>query len=124
MDWITIVIVITGLGLCFVEKLSFTSFWGNAAALLAGLGFAGTTLFMRKQKNGRPIDSVFLGNIITLLICLPMLFSNVTIDLELWLFITSLGVVQLGIAYIFYKIAIKICICNGCDYLSSYRTDF
>ncbi|MBL51080.1 MAG: EamA family transporter [Candidatus Marinimicrobia bacterium] len=107
IDWLTISIVIIGLGLFFVEELSFTSFWGNATALLAGLGFAGTTLFMRKQKNGRPIDSVLLGNIITFLVCFPLLYQDITFELKPWLYITFLGVVQLGLAYIFYSIAIK-----------------
>jgi len=106
-DWLTISTVIFGLGLFFFEELSFTSFWGNIAALIAGFGFAGTTLFMRKQKNGRPIDSVLLGNIITLLVCLPFVFNNMTSDISAWLGISFLGVVQLGVAYILYSTAIK-----------------
>lgn len=106
-DWLTIATVLLGLGLFFFEELSFTSYWGNIAALIAGFGFAGTTLFMRKQKNGRPIDSVLLGNIITFLVCLPFLFNVVTADVNAWIGISYLGVVQLGIAYILYSTAIK-----------------
>jgi len=51
MDWITIGLILFGLGFFFFDELSFTSFWGNIAALIAGFGFAGTTLFMRKQKK-------------------------------------------------------------------------
>ena len=34
MDWITIGLILFGLGLFFFDELSFTSFWGNIAALL------------------------------------------------------------------------------------------
>jgi len=106
-DWLIIGTVIIGLGLFFFEELSFTSFWGNIAALIAGFGFAGTTLFMRKQKNGRPIDSVLLGNLLTFLVCIPFVFQDITTDIETWIQISYLGVIQLGLAYIFYSIAIK-----------------
>jgi drug/metabolite transporter (DMT)-like permease len=106
-DWMTIVLMLVGLGLFFFEGLSFTSFWGNIAALIAGFGFAGTTLFMRKQKNGRPIDSVLLGNILTFLICVPFLFQDVTFEMGPWIRVTYLGVIQLGLAYILYSTAIK-----------------
>ena len=107
MDWITIGLILFGLGFFFFDELSFTSFWGNIAALIAGFGFAGTTLFMRKQKNGRPIDSVLLGNILTFVICVSFLFQNITFDINPWIRITYLGVIQLGLAYIFYSTAIK-----------------
>ena len=68
IDWIAIIIILTGLVCFFLEELSFQQFWGNALALLSGAGFAGLTLYMRKQKNDNPIDSVLVGNIITFLL--------------------------------------------------------
>jgi len=62
---------------------------------------------MRKQKNGRPIDSVLLGNILTFLICVPFLFQDVTFEMGPWIRVTYLGVIQLGLAYILYSTAIK-----------------
>lgn len=106
-DWMIIAMVLLGLMLFFFEELSFTSLWGNIAALFAGFGFAGTTLFMRKQKNGRPIDSVLLGNILTFLVCLPFVFQDVTFELNPWIGISYLGTIQLGVAYILYSTAIK-----------------
>ena len=62
---------------------------------------------MRKQKHGRPIDSVLLGNLITFLLCSPFYRQGITLEIEPWAIIIFLGVIQLGLAYIFYSTAIK-----------------
>jgi drug/metabolite transporter (DMT)-like permease len=106
-DWTIILIVLSGLALFFLHELSFTNLYGNIFALFSGFGFAGTTLFLRKQKNGRPIDSVILGNILTFVVCLPFIFQDITFDSNSWIRVTYLGVFQLGVAYIFYSKAIR-----------------
>ena len=106
-DWITIGIILMGLCLFFLDDLSGTSLWGNVAAVLSGFGFAGLILFLRKQKHGRPIDSVLLGNLLTFLICTPMIHQDVTFETDAWLRILFLGIIQLGLAYILFTIAIK-----------------
>ena len=107
VDWITIFIMLFGLGLFFFDELSFTEFWGNIAALIAGFGFAATILFMRKQKMGRPIDSVLLGNLITFFVCIPFITSDVTFEMKPWIGIFYLGIVQLGLSYVFFSKAIR-----------------
>ena len=106
-DWITILIILTGLLLFFLDELSGTSLWGNIAALFSGFGFAGLILFLRKQKHGRPIDSVLLGNLLTFSICTPFIVQDVTFVADVWLKIIFLGIIQLGLAYILFTIAIK-----------------
>lgn len=106
-DWITILIILTGLLLFFLDELSGTSLWGNIAALFSGFGFAGLILFLRKQKHGRPIDSVLLGNLLTFSLCTPFIVQNVTFEADVWLKIIFLGIIQLGLAYILFTIAIK-----------------
>ena len=106
-DWITILIILTGLLLFFLDELSGTSLWGNIAALFSGFGFAGLILFLRKQKHGRPIDSVLLGNLLTFSLCTPFIVQDVTFEADVWLKIIFLGIIQLGLAYIFFTIAIK-----------------
>jgi len=107
MDWGIILLMLLGLGLFFFDKLSFTSFWGNIAALIAGFGFAGTTLFMRKQKLGRPIDTVLLGNLLTFMISIPFIMNDITFEVKPWLGIAYLGIIQLGLSYIIFSTAIK-----------------
>ena len=107
IDWITIVIIIFGLSCFFYEDLSLKQKWGNVLAIFSGLGFAGLTLFMRKEKNAHPIDCVLLGNLITFVICLPYYYKGVTLETTPWLAIIFLGFVQLGLAYILFSTAIK-----------------
>ena len=106
-DWITILIILTGLLLFFLDELIGTSLWGNIAALFSGFGFAGLILFLRKQKHGRPIDSVLLGNLLTFSLCTPFIVQDVTFEADVWLKIIFLGIIQLGLAYILFTIAIK-----------------
>ena len=106
-DWITILIILTGLLLFFLDELSGTSLWGNIAALFSGFGFAELILFLRKQKHGRPIDSVLLGNLLTFSLCTPFIVQDVTFEADVWLKIIFLGIIQLGLAYILFTIAIK-----------------
>ena len=51
IDWLAIVIILFGLSCFFYEDLTFEKRWGNILAVFSGLGFAGLTLFMRKEKK-------------------------------------------------------------------------
>jgi len=107
LDWTAIAIILIGLTCFFLEELSFGELWGNVFAVFSGIGFAGLTLFMRKQKNAKPIDSVLVGNVITFLLCAPFYIGGITDDPVSWMYISFLGFFQLGLAYVLYSIAIK-----------------
>jgi drug/metabolite transporter (DMT)-like permease len=105
-DLATIVAAIGGMILFFLDHLSRGGFWGNIVAILSGIAFAGTALFLRKQKDGSPLESVFIGNVATSLIGLPFLWRSAP-DAAGWLGLILLGVFQLGCSYILYAEAIK-----------------
>lgn len=105
-DWITIFVVMGGMGLFFLDNLSAGAFWGNVCAAASGLSFALFTVFMRMQKDGSPLESVLLGNLFTSVIGLPFLHQSWP-DASGWTFLAVLGVVQLGIPYVLYAAAIK-----------------
>jgi len=107
IDWLAILIILCGLSFFFYEDLSVEEKWGNILAVFSGIGFAGLILFMRKEKNAKPIDCVLLGNLITFMICMPFYHSGITIELMPWITIIFLGFIQLGLAYILFSIAIK-----------------
>ena len=106
-DWISIMIIFLGLSSFFHKDLSYFQLWGNVLSILSGIGFAGLTLCMRKEKKASPIDCVLIGNILTFLVCIPFYKNGVTLDIKPWVSIIFLGVIQLGISYIFFSIAIK-----------------
>lgn len=106
LDWITVVIVMGGMTLFFFDDLDTKGLIGNVIAAASGVVFALFTIFMRMQKNGSPLESVWLGNIITAAIGCPFLFQAMP-DSSGWLFLVMLGVFQLGLPYILYAKAIK-----------------
>ena len=105
-DWVTVIIVMAGMVMFFIDDISIGGMLGNILAAGSGISLAVFTIFMRMQKEGSPIGSVILGNLLTALIGLPFLFSNMP-DSRDWLYLTVLGTLQLGIPYIFYSTAIK-----------------
>ncbi|RJP70546.1 MAG: DMT family transporter [Ignavibacteriales bacterium] len=106
IDWLTILLVMSGMTLFFVDRLSAGSLIGNITAILSGVAFAWLVLTMRKQKDESPIESVIIGNLLTALIGLPFMFGAIP-DSNSILGLLLLGVFQLGLSYIFYSTAIK-----------------
>ena len=106
-DWITIFTLFVGLSFFFFDDLSFNQLWGNIFAILSGLGFAGTIISLRKQKENKPINSIIIGNLFTFLICIPSYFNNLTMDPKALYGIFYLGIFQLGLAYYIYSHAIR-----------------
>ena len=96
-----------GLAFFFYDEISINELQGKALAFLSGVGFAGLTICMRKQKNEHPIHSVLIGNIFTFIVCIPSYFNGIVNGVEYWLLIIFLGLIQLGLSYIFYSIAIR-----------------
>ncbi|MDP3058784.1 MAG: EamA family transporter [bacterium] len=105
-DWVIIGVVLSGMVLFFLDKLSPSGFWGNIVAVFSGVAFALFTIFMRMQKDGSPLESVLLGNIFTAIIGLAFLWKEVPTKTD-WTYLFILGIVQLGIPYVLYSTAIK-----------------
>ncbi|MDR3587144.1 MAG: DMT family transporter [Desulfosporosinus sp.] len=104
-DWITVLIVMSGMVLFFLDNLSTTGIFGNVIAAMSGISFALFAIFMRMQKDGSPLESILLGNLITAAIGLPFLSHSMP-NASGWICLVILGVVQLGIPYILYSKAI------------------
>ena len=107
IDWITILILLGGLTLFFFDDLNFDGYMGNFLAILSGMSFAALTILLRKQKDDNPSDSILLGNVLTLIISLPIIITETSYNMHSMVLILVLGIVQLGVPYIFYTIAIK-----------------
>lgn len=105
-DWITIFVIFGGMFMFFLDGLRSGNMTGNLIAAASGISFALFNIFMRMQKQGSPLESVFLGNIITAVIGMPFLLQAVP-SAPHWLSLFILGIAQLGIPYILYAKAIK-----------------
>jgi len=107
LDWITIGIVLLGMGMFFMDSLSTQGMAGNLIAIASGVAFAWLALFLRKQKNERPEDSILLGNWLAAVVALPFMVTNGMPSTESWIGMGLLGIVQLGFSYILYAKAIR-----------------
>jgi len=106
-DIFAMVIIFLGMGLFFMDELSFYGFWGNILALLAGVCLALVTVLIRKEKESA-FQIVFFGNVLTAIICFPFIIEgfNSTTQID-WFIIFGLGIFQLGIPYLLYTTALK-----------------
>lgn len=105
-DWISLIVIFTGLFLFFGDDLNFSGFYGNILAIISGMAMAILMLCMRKQKDGTPANTILLGNIIGAVIGLPMLFQENFTPASLGM-IAYLGIFQIGLSFVLYSIAIK-----------------
>jgi drug/metabolite transporter (DMT)-like permease len=106
LDLLTILAALGGMTLFFFDDLSRGGFWGNIVAILSGIAFAGTALFLRKQKDSSPLESVFIGNMVAFVIGLPFMLRSSPNGYG-WLGLVLLGVFQLGCSYILFAEAMK-----------------
>jgi drug/metabolite transporter (DMT)-like permease len=106
LDWVSIGLALLGMGLFFLDQLSTAHLWGNLMAILSGMSFGLMVVFLRKQKQAFPLGSILLGNLLTAAICSPF-WMGVSIDAVSWRYLIILGVVQLGLSYVLYAVAIR-----------------
>lgn len=106
LEWVTVAAAVGGMAMFFFDKLSTEHLWGNLLGIVTGLSFALSIMCMRKQKDGSPAGLIFMGNVITAVAAIPFMFGS-TPDIKSISYVSILGVVQLGVPYIFYAYAIK-----------------
>lgn len=104
---ITVAVCVLGMLLFFVGKLEPGHFEGNMIALLSGISFAALFLGMKQNDQQYQQSSIFWGNILVAIICIPFLFSMEVITVtDLWM-VSFLGVFQIAFAYAFFASGLK-----------------
>ena len=98
-----------GMYLIFMDRLSAGQLLGNTLALISAVTFALMFIFTRQQKDGDPLQSLLAAHALTAVIALTVAaflplprFTPVAIAS-----IMALGVVQIGLASIFFSYGIK-----------------
>lgn len=105
-DWLAITAVLVGMALFFADDLTQASLLGTLTAIASGFCFGCLTLFLRKQKDGSPVETVILGNILTALTSIPFMLGS-SPGSRGWLLLAIAGIFQLGLPYLLYTTAIK-----------------
>jgi DME family drug/metabolite transporter len=107
-DLITVIICIAGMSLFFVGKLRPQDVTGNLLALASGLCFACYFLLLRHSK-ARAVNrasSVIYGNLLVVLLAAPFgLKALPRMSQHDALSVLYLGVVQIGLAYALFTVA-------------------
>jgi drug/metabolite transporter (DMT)-like permease len=106
VDYISMGLIAVGMLLFFGDKLTGSALLGNLLAALSGVTMAWMTLFLRKQKDGSPYETVLLGNVLAAAIGLPFLLTASPSAVD-WGILLFLGIFQLGAASILHAYAIK-----------------
>jgi drug/metabolite transporter (DMT)-like permease len=107
--WGAIVLVIGGMVMLFLDKLGGGHLPGNILALASALTFSFFFIFMRKQKDGSPLESILISHWITaavgLTVSLFLPFPSITLT-SLGA-IAVLGIFQVGVAGLLFNYGIK-----------------
>lgn len=114
IDYITVVGVFGSMILFFADGLAAGNFLGNVLALISGITFGVTTIFMRRQKVGNPADSFTFAHILTFIIAIPFFFIGDGLAENLsgsekiisYISLLALGVFQMGCASVLYSVGI------------------
>lgn len=106
-DWIAIAVTLSGMALFFLDELTLEGSFGIIIAIGSGLGFAVMTLLLRKQKEGSPIESIILGNLLAGAIGLPFMLTSAPPSAAGVGALLFLGIFQLGLPYLLYAWSIK-----------------
>lgn len=106
IDWLVVGFALAGMVLFFFDRISLSGMWGNLSGVAAGMTFAWLILFLRKQKEGSPIESVILGNALTALFAIPVIVGQMPTGRD-WVWLILLGSVQTAVPYIIFTIAIR-----------------
>lgn len=111
-DLITVAVCLAGMSMFFVatpnpsNTLATNIYAGNIAALISGVFFGLYFIFLRHPRSLKknPALSVFYGNIIVVLVMLPLVAGNPPENAGIVDFasILYLGVFQIGIAYLLF----------------------
>jgi drug/metabolite transporter (DMT)-like permease len=106
LDWVTIMVVIGGMALFFMDKLTLGGMQGNIVAIVSGVFFAGAIVSFRAQKDGSSLESILLSHAITFAVSVPFLFGKWP-NLAGLGGVAFLGVFQIGISSILLTVGLK-----------------
>ena len=100
-DIISVGFVFLGMIFFFLDSNSGGSLKGNIVSIFNGITFAGISIFLRLQKDGNPALSMYLGNVISAVAGLPIMWNAGMPDTISLLFLLLAGLL-VAVSYTFY----------------------
>jgi drug/metabolite transporter (DMT)-like permease len=106
--WAGLVLIMAGICIFFLDKVSGGNNMGNILALVSGFTFALYSIFLRKQKNGSPAESVILSHALVSLAAVPFVFLfPPEVKASSLAAVFYLGIFQVGLASLLFTYGIK-----------------
>ena len=110
-ELIAVAITLIGMTMFFADELGDTGLLGNILAVVSGLTFAGVYIG-NKRPDTNPEHAILLGFFINIMLGIPYaIFFDApqvfTANTVAWSSAVFLGIVQVGLAYVFFAIGIK-----------------
>lgn len=110
MDYLAVAGTIGGIVLFFLDQLESSEIIGLLIAILSGIFFAGVLLCNTMTDEATRMSGIFLGHYASLFFALPFLFTTeIVLNTTTVTAIICLGVFQLGLPYILFVKAGKLC---------------
>ena len=100
-DIISVGFVFLGMIFFFLDSNSGGSLKGNIVSIFNGITFAGISIFLRLQKDGNPALSMYLGNVISAVAGLPIMWNAGMPDTISFLFLLLAGLL-VAVSYTLY----------------------
>ena len=107
LDIGAVCVVFAGITLFFFDQLKPDAMLGNLMAIIAGFSFA-VVFIVNKMPGAQPEQSILLAYLINIVMGIPFIIMNVTWEAVPWLAVAGMGILQLGIPYLLFGIAIRI----------------
>ena len=118
-DWLVVPCTLGGVALFFVGRLDGGRLIGNLIGILAALFFAACFLTSEAANDGERINGILQGQLLTAVIGLPFAFVyGMPLRLAALGCVFALGVLQIGIPYILYALALRACPPLACSLLA------
>ncbi|MCB9284662.1 MAG: EamA family transporter [Lewinellaceae bacterium] len=107
INWLTLIVCLAGMGLFFMEDLQIDNLKGILIALSSGVFLAGLMLSQRYNHPERHEAALFWGNVAVFLLFLPTALQSHAPSLSEWGMLSFLGLVQIGMGYMFFTYGLK-----------------
>lgn len=125
LDVLTVVLTFIGISLFFLEQMDGGMLLGNLIALFSGVLLAATYITTYAAKPEERMNGILLSHLLTALIGIPFAFvTPFSIAAAPALGVLVLGVVQLGIPYMLFGLAVQHCPPLACSLIGMLEAVF
>ena len=119
-DIYAVIFTMLGISLFFFDQLKPGSMFGNCVAIFSGFCLGCMYVNTERSGEGDRMSGIFFGHVFASLVGIPCTFVfDTPVTVSAVLSILVLGIIQLGIPYILYGIAVKDCPALVCSLISA-----